>query len=138
MPSGVYNKFKTELMIKTYDLVADDIKVALMTNLHSFNPDHNVWADVSANEIAGTGYTAGGQSLTNKTVSQDNTNDKGVFDANDVSWTGATLIAYHAVCYDNTPATKPLVFSIDFGGAQQVTNGTFTITWNANGIINIT
>ena len=140
MASGVYNQFKAEVMKGTLDLVADTVKVALMGSVHSFNPDDTGWAAVSANEISGTGYTAGGQALANQTVTQDDVDDEGVFDADDVAWTDATFTAYHAVLYDDTPTSPadPLICSIDFGGAQTVTGGTFTIQWAEEGILNIT
>ena len=139
MASGIYNQFKTEIMKGTYDLVNDDVKVALMGSAHAFDPTNVGWSSVSANEISGTGYTAGGQSLVNKTVTQDNVDNEGVFDANDIEWTSASFTAYHAVIYDDTPTAPadPLIASIDFGGAQTVTSGTFRITWDAEGIVNI-
>jgi len=137
MASGIYNRFKANLMNKEVDLEADTIKVALLDNSHSFNADDNTWSDVSANEISGTGYTAGGEELTNKSVTQDDTNDKAVFDADDVSWSSATFTAYHAVLYDDSLASDDLICSIDFGGAKSVSSGTFTIQWDADGIITL-
>lgn len=128
-------------MKKTVDMVNDTIKVMLLSNSHSFDADHDEKADIVANELAGTGgYTTGGATLGSKAVTVDNTDDEGVFDAADVSWTSASFTAYHAVIYDDTLASPAdmLIASIDFGGAQTVTSGTFTITWAAEGIINIT
>ena len=140
MPSGIYNRQKANLMNKEVDMgVGGDVfKVILLDNTHTFNPDNNVLVDISANEISGTGYTAGGETLANQTVTQDNTNDVGTFDADDVSWTTATFSAYHAVIYDDTLAGDDLVCSIDFGGVKSVTAGTFTISWNASGIFRLT
>lgn len=123
----------------TYDLEADTVKCALMTTSHAFNADNDGWASVSANEIAGTGYSAGGETLANGTVSVDDTDDEGVWDADDEAWTGASFTAYHAVIYDDTPSSPadPLICSIDFSGAQTVTSGTFTIQFATEGIINI-
>lgn len=135
MASGVYNRFKAGVMKKSYDMINDDIKVALLANTYTFNSDHNVFADVSTHEISGTGYTAGGVSLTNKTVTQNDTSDKGVFDADDVTWTNATITARYAVIYNNTLTNKDLVGVVDFGGDVSVTNGNLTIQWNANGIL---
>jgi len=140
MASGIYNQFKAELMSGTFDLVNDTVKVALMNSSHSFSASAIGWSSVSANEISGTGYTAGGAALANKSVTQNNTNNDGVFDADDLSWTSATFTAYHAVLHDTTPTSPadPLICSIDFGGAQTVSSGTFTIQWDSDGIINIT
>lgn len=141
MASGVYNIFKQKIMEKLIDLVNDTIKVALMNNSHSFaasSVTNDEWSDVSANEASGTGYTTGGASLASKAVTVDNTDNEGVFDAADVTWSSSTITAYHAVIYDDTTATKYLIASIDFSGAKSSSAGNFTIQWNAEGILNIT
>jgi hypothetical protein len=137
MASGIYNRLKYNLMKKLVDLSTDTIKVMLLTSTHAFNADHNVKADIDTNEISGTGYTAGGETLANKTVTQDDANDRAVFDADDVSWTSATFTARHAALNDVT-ATNNLLCSIDFGSDKSVTAGTFTIQWATAGIIRLT
>jgi len=134
MASGCYNRFKANLMNKEVDLEADTIKVALLDDNHSFTATDNTWSDVSANEISGTGYTAGGETLASKAVTQGATTK---FDADDVSWTSASFTAYHAVIYDDSLVGDDLICSIDFGGAKTVSNGTFTIQWDASGIITL-
>ncbi len=52
----------------TIDYDADTIKVALLTSTSAFNDTHEFWSDISANEVSGTGYTAGGDTLATKTV----------------------------------------------------------------------
>lgn len=136
MASGVYNRFKANLMEGKYDLENDVVQCALLNSTHAFDVDHNTWSQVSANEISGTGYTANGNALAGKAVTQDQTDNEGVFDANNAVWTSASFTAAHAVIWDNT-ANDELIASIDFGGDQQVTSGTFTIQWNTEGIINI-
>ena len=106
-----------------------------------YTPDfdaHDFFNDVT-NEVVGTGYTAGGNTLT-VTTSQDNTDNEGVFDAADTSWSTATITARGAVIYKSTgtASTSPLICYIDFGADYVSTGGTFTITFNAEGIINIT
>lgn len=134
MASGVYNRFKANVLNKEVDMEGDTIRVALLDNSHSFSATDDTWADVSANEISGTGYTANGEALTTKAVTQAATTK---FDADDVSWTSASFTAYHAVIYDDTLANNDLICSIDFGGAQTVTSGTFTIQWHTDGIITL-
>ena len=120
-------------MSKIVDLVNDTIKVLLLNNSHTFTSTHNVLSDVNANEISGTGYTAGGAALANKTVTQ---GASAKLDADDVSWNSATLTAYHAALYDVT-ASNNLICSIDFGGAITITSGTFTLVWDSAGIITL-
>jgi hypothetical protein len=135
MTSGIYQRFKANLMNKEVDLEADTIKVALLNNSHSFTATHNTWSQVSANQLAGSGgYTTGGATLASKAVTQAATTS---WDAADTAWTSASFTAYHAVIYDDTLANDDLICSFDFGGAQTVSAGTFTIQWNGSGIITL-
>lgn len=141
MASGVYTTFKSQIMKKSMDLVNDTIKVALMNNSHSFTATADGWADVSANEASGTGYTSPGQNLASLAVTADDGDAEGVFDAADTTWASSTITAYHAVIYDDTittPTADQLICSIDFGGAKSSSNGNFTLQWNSEGIINLT
>lgn len=139
MADVIYNSFKKKIMDGSIDLDTDTIKVALVTS--SYTPDqdvHDFFDDVT-NEVSGTGYTAGGASLANKSVTADNTDNEGVFDADDVSWTTSTITARGAVLYKSTgtASTSALIAYLDFGADKISTDGTFTIAWNAEGIINL-
>lgn len=135
MASGVYNRFKRNALSGGMSLYGDTIKVALLSGAHSFTATHNTWSQVSSNEISGTGYSAGGATLASKTITQDVTSN---FDAADVAFSTATFTAAHAVIYDDTLTNKDLIASLDFGGNQTVTAGTFTIQWHASGILTLT
>ena len=52
MASGIYNRFKANLMNKVVDLEADTIKVMLMSSSHSFAATNNVIGDVSTNQVS--------------------------------------------------------------------------------------
>lgn len=135
MASGIYNRFKANLMNKEIDLEADTVKIALLNNSHSFTATHNTWSQVSGNELAsGNGYTTGGAALAGKAVTQAATTK---WDATDATWTSSTFTAYHAVIYDDTHATDDLICSFDFSGAATVSSGTLTIQFHADGIITI-
>jgi len=138
MASGIYNRCKYNWMAGVVDMVNDTIKIILLTSTHTFDADHDILTDVNTNEISGTGYSTGGNTLSGKTVTQDDTNDLAVFDATDTSWTTATFTARHAVLVDDTVSGDPLLCSIDFGTDKTVTGGTFTISFSSNGIIRIT
>lgn len=135
MASGIYNRFKANLMNKELDLEADTIKIILLNSSHSFTATHNEKSEIVANELATAGgYTAGGATLASKAVTQAATTK---WDAADVAWTSASFTAAHAVIYDDTVANDPLICSIDFGGNQTVVSGTFTIQFHADGIITL-
>lgn len=139
MADVIYNSFKKKIMDGSIDLDTDTIKVALVTS--SYTPDQDVhdFFDDITNEVSGTGYTAGGASLANKAVTADNTDNEGVFDADDVSWTTSTITARGAVLYKSTgtASTSALICYIDFGADKISTAGTFTISWNSEGILNL-
>ncbi len=134
------NDFKAEVMKATHNLDngGDDIKIALLTDSHTTNVDtQHDWADVSANEVSGSGYSAGGKSLTSLAVTVDDTDDEGVFDAANISWTSSTITARYAVIYNDSASNDELIAIIDFGENKTSTNGTFEIQWAAEGIVNI-
>lgn len=139
MASVVYNSFKSDIMKGNIDLDTDTIKIALVTSSYTADIDAHEFFDDITNEVSGTGYTAGGETLASVTVSIDDTDDEGVFDAADVTWTSSTITARGAVIYKSTgtASTSPLVCYIDFGSDKTSTEGSFTITFAAEGILNL-
>ncbi|MBS4082927.1 MAG: hypothetical protein KGZ73_05200 [Rhizobiales bacterium] len=139
MADVIYNSFKRDIQNGSIDLDTDTIKVALVTS--SYTPDqdaHDNFDDIT-NEVSGTGYTAGGATLANKAVTADNTDNEGVFDADDVTWSSSTITARGAVIYKSTgtASTSKLIAYVDFGSDKTSTAGNFTIQWNAEGILNL-
>lgn len=141
MANVIYNDFKEQLLKGSFNLHTggDTIKVALVTS--SYTPDqdaHDFFDDVT-NEVSGTGYSAGGNTLASQAVSQDNTDNEAVFDASDTNWASSTITARGAVVYKSTgtASTSPLICYFDFGSDQTSSSGNFTITWNSEGIVNL-
>lgn len=122
-------------------LDSDTLKVMLCTSTYTPNQDtHQFKSDVT-NEVAGTGYTAGGATLTSVTLTYTGATNVLDLDAADTSWASSTITARYAVVYDSTPATdatRPLICYVDFGADVTSTSGTFTITWDAAGICTLT
>ena len=135
MANLITNQYLTKVQEKAYNLESDTLKVALLTSSETPSKDDTTFS--ATNEVSGTGYTAGGATLANVAVTQDDSGDLAKVDCDDVTWSTSTITgARYAVIYDTTN-TKSLICSIDFGGAQTVTAGTFTIEWNASGIITL-
>lgn len=135
-----YNSFKKALLDKSIDFTNDTIKLALCTSSYTPNIDSHDNFDDITNEVSASGtYSAGGVTLSGKSTSADNTDNEGVFDASDVSITSATITARYGILYKSTgvASTSPLIAYIDFGENKSSVSGTFGITWNAEGIINI-
>lgn len=135
MADIVYTSFKRRIGDGTFDLDADTFKCALFSASHTPSTAHAVFADLTG-EVSGTGYTAGGATLTNVTWTSSGTS--AVLDADDPSWTNASLTARYAVVYKSGTAngqTDPLVCLLDFEADKGVTGGTFSVTFNTAGIV---
>ena len=144
MASGTYNVGSYELRNGgTVSFTADTIEVILVKSTYTFNKDHTNTAYAAA-EISGvSGYTggyggAGRKVLASKTITNDTTNDRTVYDAADPSaWTlgagdtiGGIIVGEKGTA-DDTTAT-PLWF---LDPADLVTNGsTVTLAFHADGI----
>ena len=142
MASKLYGQFIQQSFNKEIDWDSDTIKVSLLNNTYTPDQDaHNYYDDVVAYEVTGTGYTAGGITLANKTNNYNSSTNVIVLDADDVTWASSTITARYAVVYDATPATnatRPLIGYVDFGSDQSSSNGNFTITWDSTGIVRVT
>lgn len=100
----------------------DAFKVALLGSLGTYNAAHTAWSDVSANEISGAGYTAGGESVT---ISATSSSTKTEFTLGSVEWVAATITFAHAVVY--AVASGALMLHINFGGTQTVNAQNFIL-----------
>jgi hypothetical protein len=137
MASAIFNSFKTKIASGEINLASDTIKVMLVESGYSADEDAHEYRDDVTNEASGTGYVSGGEELLNKTVTQDNTNNRAVFNADDVSWAASSITARGAVIYKDTgnSATDPLIAYIDFGENKTSSSGTFAINWSASGVL---
>ncbi|MEK9739302.1 MAG: hypothetical protein VW438_06190 [Euryarchaeota archaeon] len=126
--------FKKELLfgVHDFDLAnGDTFNIALYTNSASF--DASTTAYTATNEVSGTGYSAGGQALTN--VDPTTSGTTAFTDFADETWTTATITARGALIYNTTPnttsisVTNPTVVVLDFGGDKTSTAGDFTVVF---------
>jgi len=101
---------------------ADTFKVALYTS--SATLDATTTAYSATNETSGTGYTAGGNTLT--AVAPTSSGTTAFTDFNDTSWTTATITARGALIYNDTQSDKAVAV-LDFGSDKSSSSGTFTI-----------
>jgi len=102
-------------------------KIALYTSLANLTPDTTAYS--TTGEITGSGYTAGGKTLTVSQVpTYDASNDTAYINFANVTWNPASFTARAALIYNAT--TNAAVAVIDFGSDKTNTAaGTFTVTF---------
>lgn len=117
--------FKQELMQALHDFDSaggNTFKIALYTS--SATLDASTTAYTTSNETSGTGYTAGGNTLTNVTPTYSGTT--AFTDFADTTWTSASITARGALIYNSTNSNRA-VCVLDFGADKTSTAGDFTI-----------
>ena len=149
--SAICNSFKEEILQGGHCLNASGstaagnaIKLALYSsNSATLSKSTTQWTVASTPsadptntyEVTTTssGYTSGGNTLTNIDVTLDS--DTAVCDFADTNWTSATFTARGCLLYNTTAitgfTTNRSVIVINFGGDKTVTSGTFTIEFPA-------
>ena len=124
MASAVCNSFKTEVLGGTHDLDTNTINLALFTSAASLSASTTAYS--TSNEVVGTGYTAGGNTLTGAVISLDGST--AIVDFTDTSWTSATITARYGLIYNFSQSNKAIAV-LDFTTDQTSTNGTFTVVF---------
>ena len=131
--------FKVELLQGVHNFTTstgDTFKIALYTSSATLGASTTAYT--VSNEVSGTGYTAGGNTLTNVTPTSSGTT--AFTDFADTTWTTATITARGALIYNSTDSNKS-VCVLDFGSDKTSTAGAFTIVFPAadasNAIIRI-
>ena len=95
----------------------DTFKLMLLTDSYNYSNAHTVVADVSSNQISGTGYTTGGATIT-VTAAQSDDDSKTEFTLGSVLFSSATFTFEKAVVYNST--SNALLLYLDFGAEQDV------------------
>jgi hypothetical protein len=119
--------FKEELYEGIHDLLTDTLKMALYTSNADLNAATTVYT--TDQEVSGTGYTAGGATVTNVTVQSSGTTAYVNFD--NVQWPGASFTARGALLYNSSKSNRSIAV-INFGSDKIVNNSIFTVTMPAN------
>ncbi len=153
----------TETLRGNIDFATDTIKIALISSAtaYTFDPvNHEYVADVldggtTAQEFSGSsGYTgsADRKTLANPSVTEDNTDNEGVFDADDVTWTSVNgtndiqgwLLYKQVGGDDTTPGDDPIIQVVDDDMTNAPSNlplsvngSDVTVEWATEGIINL-
>lgn len=145
MASLVYNEGSYGIASRAIDWANDTIKVMLVDSTYVADKDHTVSTATSgpaAKEISVTGYTSGfggtgRKTLASKTLTNDTTNDRTVFDAADPSaWTLSTGVTIGGAVVYKHLTSDALSTAIAFlDSADTPTNGgTITLVFDTLGI----
>ena len=124
--------FKKDALLGDHHLDTDDIYIALYTSSASLGDSTDGYT--TSNEVSGSGYSAGGNALSSKAVTENSTS--GVFDAADPEWTSASFTARCALIYNKTLGdassnSRGPIAVLNFGGDFTVAGGTFKIVFPA-------
>ena len=134
--TAMCTSFKQELLEAEHDFTTDTFKLALFTSSATLGAATTAYA--TTNEASGTGYSAGGATLT--VVAPTTSGTTAFVDFNDVSFSSSTITARGALIYNSSKSDKAVAV-YDFGSDQSTTNATFTISMPtadaANAIVRI-
>ncbi len=116
---------------------ADTFKIALYTSSATLSAATTAYS--SSNEVTGSGYTAGGNTLTVSQVPT-STSTTAWLDFSDSTWSTATITARGALIYNSTQSNKAVAV-LDFGSDKSSSAGDFTVVFptadSSNAIIRI-
>lgn len=133
----VLNNFKEQLLLKKVDCDTDTFKVALFSVALN-SPDGADVAYTTTNEIAGAGYTVGGDAVTVPVVTQDDGNDWAKWDDDGTNHTWSSLAAntiLEARLVDTSTTTSWVCILWEI--ATNSNGGDYTLTFGANGIMTL-
>ena len=133
---AMVTSFKVGILDGTFDFssgTAQTFKSALFTNAATL--DATTTAYSTLNEVVGTGYTAGGNTLT-ISANPTSTGTTAFLDFADTTWTSATITARGAMIYLADGGTNPAIAVLDFGSDKTSTAGDFTIVFPAADVSN--
>ena len=109
---------------------ADTFKIALYSTLATINDTTTVYT--TQDEVTGTGYTAGGNTLVISQVpTSTSTETVAWLNFANSSWSNATFSADGALIYNSTQGNKAVAV-LNFGGTKTATAQTFTVTFPAS------
>lgn len=122
---GLTTSFKVDILNGRQNIASDTLKMALYDGYVDMGENTAEYS--TTNEISGVGYAAGGQALSNVSISSTSNGIVYVSFSN-VVWDPAQFTARGALIYNFTRANAS-VATLDFGSDKtQAANGTFTVT----------
>ena len=124
MASGIFLPALRAGAIGNIDYDTDTFKVMPDFDAHDFRND-------VTNEVSGTGYTAGGATVTITVNSVDTANNRLDITLGGTTWSTSTITARGAVYYKSrggASSADEIIAYNDFGSDVSTTAGTFTLS----------
>jgi hypothetical protein len=129
LEQGQTLSFRSEMIQGQQNLASNTLKMALYTGDATLGPTTTVYT--TTNEVVGTGYIAGGNTLTGVTINTDSNTNTVYVNFNNVSWAGANFTARGALIYNSTQSNKSIAV-LDFGADKLFTATNNIITMPVN------
>ena len=129
---GITDSFKQDMLQAGQNLLTDTLYMALYTAFSDIGPLTTVYT--TANEVTGTGYTAGGNQVTGAIISTSTTGETSgtvYVNFNNVSWSGASFTARGALIYNVSKGNKSVAV-LDFGTDKSFNSVNNTVTMPVN------
>lgn len=123
--TAMTTSFKKEVLEALHDFNVSGgstFKLALYTSAADLGAATTAYS--ATNEVSGTGYTAGGVTLTN--IDPVTSGTTGFADFADATFTDATITAAGALIYNSSQSNRAVAV-LSFGGDKTSTNGDFVI-----------
>ena len=137
---AMVTSFKVGVLDGTFDFssgTSQTFKIALYTSAATLGATTTAYS--TSNEVTGTNYVAGGNTLTISQVAT-STGTTAFLDFADTTWSNASITARGALIY-KSGGGDPAIAVLDFGSDKTSTAGDFTIVFPAadasNAIIRI-
>ena len=129
LQQGQTLSFRSDIVQGEQDLSTDTLYMALYDGFATLGPTTTAYS--TTNEVVGTGYTAGGNTITGVTINTDSDTNTVYINFNNVSWPGASFTARGALIYNSTQSNKSIAV-LDFGSDKLFTATNNTVTMPVN------
>jgi hypothetical protein len=120
------NSFKKELLEGVHNFLVDTFKISLYTASATIGAETTVYT--TEYEVVGSGYTAGGEALTDATVQL--SGGTAYVDFANATWSPANFTARGALIYNASKGNKAVAV-LDFG-ADKTTSTNFVVQMPSN------
>lgn len=128
---NIMGKLPSKLFNKEVDFEEDTVKLMLLTSSANPNIDTHIYIDdISEWESSGIGYTAGGNTLTGKSISYDSNSNTTTFEADDIVWNNITANFRYGALYSEESGV--ILGYMDFGEDFNINDSAFSFSFNNN------